>query len=146
MKNQSRYISIGVAVLSVALVALAFNLTIPARTSRLDPSRIEEGAALFSQNCAVCHGQNAEATSDWKKTDSNGIYPPPPLNGSAHAWHHSYDVLKQTIEEGGAKYGGVMPAFGDQLFDQEIDALIAFFQSKWPDDVYRKWVEQFGSD
>ena len=57
-------------------------------------SDVDKGSTLFKQNCSSCHGVNAEGTPDWKKTDSNGKYPPPPLNGSAHAWHHSIEVLQ----------------------------------------------------
>ncbi len=108
-----------------------------------DQSAVDKGSALFKQNCASCHGENAEATPDWKKTDSNGKYPPPPLNGSAHTWHHSKELLKKTIREGGVKLGGVMPAFEDKLSDQDLDAVIAFFQSRWPDDIYQKWAGRY---
>jgi len=101
------------------------------------------GEQLFQQNCAGCHGANAELTIDWKKTDSNGQYPPPPLNGTAHAWHHALAQLKQTIQRGGASLGGVMPAFNSILNDAEIDAVISYFQSKWPADTYRKWAARF---
>jgi thiol:disulfide interchange protein DsbC len=106
-------------------------------------TQVKQGAVKFKQNCAVCHGQNAESTANWKQTDENGKYPPPPLDGTGHAWHHDLELLKKTIREGGAKLGGVMPAFGQQLSDNEIDQLIAYFQSKWPNDTYRKWAERF---
>ena len=77
--------------------------------------QVTEGEQLFRLNCASCHGQNAEATPNWKQTDANGNYPPPPLNGSAHAWHHDLDLLRRTIREGGAKLGGQMPGFESQL-------------------------------
>jgi hypothetical protein len=32
-----------------------------------------------------------------------------------------------------------MPAFDTRLSSDEVDALIAGFQSFWSDDVYRKW-------
>ena len=100
------------------------------------------GTDLFTQNCAACHGQNAEATTNWKQIDANGNYPPPPLNGTAHAWHHSKDLLQRTIIEGGAKIGGVMPGFKGRLSDTEIDAVISYFQSKWPDQVYSNWAKR----
>lgn len=101
------------------------------------------GNGIFQQNCAVCHGSNAEGTREWKKTDENGNYPPPPLDGSAHAWHHPIAQLARSIREGGIKLGGVMPPFGDKLSDQEILAVIAYFQSKWPDSVYQGWHQRF---
>ncbi len=104
---------------------------------------VDYGNDIFQQNCAVCHGSNAEGTRDWKKTDANGNYPPPPLDGSAHAWHHPLAQLARSIKEGGVKLGGVMPPFGDKLSDQEVLAVIAFFQSKWPDQIYAGWHQRF---
>jgi thiol:disulfide interchange protein DsbC len=107
--------------------------------------QVIRGEKLFRQNCAACHGQNAEATPDWKKTDADGKYPPPPLNGTAHAWHHDLDLLRRTIREGGAKLGGQMPAFEGVLSDDGVDSVIAFFQSKWPEDTYQRWAGRFES-
>lgn len=36
-----------------------------------------------------------------------------------------------------------MPAFVSKLNDAEIDAVISYFQSKWPADTYRKWAARF---
>lgn len=105
--------------------------------------QVLQGEKLFRQNCAGCHGQNAEATPNWKQTDANGNYPPPPLNGSAHAWHHDLDLLRRTVREGGAKLGGQMPAFEGVLGSEEIDSVIAYFQSKWPDDIFQRWAGRF---
>jgi thiol:disulfide interchange protein DsbC len=122
------------------LAGLFLASTVQAESRWYDPATVDQGATLFEQNCASCHGLNAEGTADWKKTDADGNYPPPPLNGSAHAWHHSKELLTRTIREGGAKLGGSMPAFAGKLTDREIEAVIAYFQSKWPDPVYQKWA------
>lgn len=122
------------------MTSLGLSQFIHAETRWYDPGDIEIGASLFKQNCASCHGQNAEGTSDWKTTDENGNFPPPPLNGTAHSWHHSKDLLKRTIRNGGAELGGVMPGFSEQLSDTEIDQVIAYFQSKWPDEIYQRWA------
>lgn len=125
-------------ILFVSLIALP---PVSAAESRwYNQADVDKGSSLFKQNCSSCHGVNAEGTLDWKKTDSNGKYPPPPLNGTAHAWHHSTELLKKTIQEGGIKLGGLMPPFKDKLSDEDMDAVIAYFQSKWPDDVYQKWA------
>jgi len=124
-----------------SLLCLAsFNIAAAERWFNQDV--VDYGTELFQQNCAVCHGVNAEGTKEWKKTDANGNYPPPPLDGSAHAWHHSIPQLARSIKEGGIKLGGVMPAFGEKLSDQEVLAVIAFFQSKWPDEVYKVWHDR----
>ena len=107
-----------------------------------DLASVEKGKSLFLQNCAGCHGLDASGTSDWKKTDTNGKYPPPPLNGTAHTWHHSVSVLKSTIRQGGIKLGGIMPPFEAVLNDSEIDAIISFFQSKWSNQIYDAWEKR----
>jgi thiol:disulfide interchange protein DsbC len=106
---------------------------------------LSQGEKSYRQNCAACHGQNAEATPDWKETDANGKYPPPPLNGTGHAWHHDLDLLRRTVREGGAKLGGQMPAFEGVLSAEEIDSVIAYFQSKWPEDTFQRWAGRFES-
>lgn len=100
------------------------------------------GRELFNQTCAACHNKDAAGTSDWKTPNANGDYPPPPLNGTAHAWHHSIDVLAMTIEEGGAKFGGQMPGFKSQYTEEQILALIAGFQQFWSDGIYQSWLER----
>ena len=65
----------------------------------------ELGGKIFNNNCAVCHGQNASGSEgDWREKLADGSYPPPPLNGSAHTWHHSPKQLLWTINNGGTTY------------------------------------------
>ena len=130
---------------TIPAIVFALGLGLPAEAAErwFNQQIVDYGDQLFQQNCAVCHGANAEGTSDWKKRDANGNLPPPPLNGSAHAWHHSLEQLARSIREGGVKLGGVMPPFGDKLSDQQVLAVIAYFQSKWSDELYRRWHEHF---
>lgn len=104
-------------------------------------TQYESGKTIFQKNCAACHKQNAEGTTEWKKADANGNYPPPPLNGSAHAWHHPLSVLRTVIRDGGGSYGGLMPAWKGTLSEEEMLSTIAFFQSYWSDDIYQRWLE-----
>ncbi len=71
---------------------------------------------------------------------SPGVFPPPPLNGSAHTWHHDKDMLLQMIAGGGEPFGGIMPAFRDSLALDERIAVLAFIQSHWSDSIYRNWT------
>ncbi len=132
---------------SITLAALAMLLSADlalAESGRwYSPNQASRGELLFRDNCSSCHGVNAEATANWKQTDSNGKYPPPPLDGSAHTWHHSLESLKLTIREGGAQIGGMMPAFEAKLNEGDMDAVIAYFQSKWPEPTYRLWAGRF---
>jgi mono/diheme cytochrome c family protein len=105
-------------------------------------AQMQRGNSLFQENCAACHGANAQGLADdWRIRDSNGNLPPPPLNGTAHTWHHSLDLLDQIIAEGGVLYEGNMPGFSDQLSREDRHAVIAYFQGFWTDEIYSAWME-----
>jgi mono/diheme cytochrome c family protein len=103
-------------------------------------SQVSNGEVLFDTHCASCHGPRASGLADdWRKIDSEGNYPPPPLNGTAHAWHHPLVMLEKTLAEGGVEYGGLMPGFSASLTRSERLAIIAYFQSLWSAEIYAKW-------
>lgn len=109
-------------------------------SAKLDPLTLESGQLMFRKNCARCHGWTAEGiTDDWSKRDENGKYPPPPLNGTAHTWHHSLNSLLGTIREGSEKIGGSMPSFKDKLNDEEAMLILIWITSLWPEDLYKVW-------
>lgn len=102
--------------------------------------QVARGADVFEANCASCHGAGAVGDPNWRQRGTDGLYPPPPLNGSAHAWHHPLVWLEATITKGGGAQGR-MPAWGGQLSPDEIKATIAWFQSLWPEEIYAIWAE-----
>ncbi len=107
-----------------------------------DPVVLNKGKKLFQTNCAVCHGQNAQGTvKEWQIPDENGKYPPPPLNGTAHTWHHSIDALGHTIRNGTVRMGGTMPGWKDTLAEEDIFAVIMWLSSLWPDEIYAAWMQ-----
>ena len=107
-------------------------------------SSAQVGQVTFEQNCVSCHGKDGEGiVKDWKKRQADGSYPAPPVNGSAHAWHHSPKTLLSTINNGGAKLGGQMPAFKDQLSEEEKQALLDYMYSLWPKDIQAKYSVKF---
>ena len=108
-------------------------------------AQVLKGETVFQANCSGCHGGRAQGLiANWKQRLPNGSYPPPPLNGSAHTWHHPLSVLQQTVKNGSIPLGGTMPGFRDKLNDAEIDAVISFFQSKWSDAIYQVWQTRGG--
>ena len=75
------------------------------------------------------------------KRDDSGNFPPPPLNGTAHAWHHPIQVLASHIKFGAPGGQGSMPGFAELLSDEQVLDIIAWFQDKWPDDIYATWSD-----
>ena len=99
--------------------------------------QVRHGEVLYANTCAECHGPRAEGADTWRQRDEAGDLPAPPLNGTAHAWHHPLDELRAIVRHGQNR----MPAFRDTLTDEEVDAVIAWFQSHWNDEIYEAWLE-----
>lgn len=109
--------------------------------------QVQAGSKVFADNCASCHGFNAEGLySDWKVRLADGSFPPPPLNGGAHAWHHPLTVLLGVISDGGVALGGKMPGFRDSLSDDQKLSAIAYFQDFWSDETYENWLQMGGTN
>lgn len=130
---------------SVLLIS-AFLLASCSEDSRVNIDRwytqemVQQGKIIYQQNCAQCHGNSAQGAQDWQRPASDGRYLPPPLNGSGHAWHHPLSQLRDVIKNGRSPdITSDMPAWKSKLSDSEIDSVIAWFQSQWPDEIYSAW-------
>lgn len=116
-------------------------LTKPVKFERqTDTAKLVRGGQIFKQNCASCHGDNGQGASNWQKRGVDGKFPPPPLNGSGHTWHHPMSGLKQTIYFGTQKIGGSMPGWNGVLTEAQIDDVLFWIQAKWPDELYQAWA------
>ncbi|MCA9869219.1 MAG: c-type cytochrome [Caldilineae bacterium] len=104
----------------------------------LDAQQVLLGARVYRDNCAACHGADGEGQPDWKVPGPDGVYPAPPHDASGHTWHHGDGLLYQIINEGGASlnvpdFKSNMPAFGSTLNDSDIQAVIEYLKSTWPE-------------
>ncbi|HLF01490.1 MAG TPA: cytochrome c [Anaerolineales bacterium] len=114
----------------------------------LNANQVAQGAILYAQYCASCHGANLKGQPNWQQRLADGSLPAPPHDSSGHTWHHSNTLLLTIIAEGGqAVYGDAvsksnMPRFKDQLTIEEIAAILDFIKSKWGDDEreFQWWV------
>ncbi|MCU7876492.1 MAG: cytochrome c [Candidatus Thiodiazotropha sp. (ex Lucinoma borealis)] len=105
-------------------------------------AQVERGDPLFQTNCASCHKPDASGTPNWRDLDADGKLPPPPLNGTAHAWHHPLSILHRTVRVGGVPLGGTMPGFAETLNTEQINDILAWVQSHWSEEIYRIWHER----
>ncbi len=106
-----------------------------------DPQQVAMGAQVYQRHCATCHGAQAEGAPDWRYRDEEGMFPPPPLNGSGHAWHHPRAWLKEMILNGSPPGQGRMPAWQGKLSVEETEAVIEWFMSQWPEPAYVAWYK-----
>lgn len=106
----------------------------------LDSDEVALGRQVYVEQCAACHGQNAEGQPNWQQPDANTNMPAPPHDDSGHTWHHADGVLYEIIRDGfrdPLKPPGsplTMPAFGDKLSDAEIRAVLTYFKSLWSEE------------
>ncbi len=105
-----------------------------------DFAKVMRGARLFKKACAACHGSQAEGAPAWSKRGADGKFPPPPLNGAGHGWHHPTNNLKGIISKGTIQIGGSMPGWGANLSNDDIESIIAWLQSRWPDQIFEVWA------
>ena len=112
-----------------------------------------DGQALYQEYCASCHGENLEGQNDWQAPDENGVRPAPPHDETGHTWHHPYEMLFYYTKLGGEGFAKAqnmqpfpsgMPAFGEQLSDEQIDNILRYIESSWPAQIIDMREERFG--
>ena len=102
---------------------------------------VERGQRIYIERCATCHGPTGEGQPNWQATNPDGTLPAPPLDGSAHSWHHGDGTLYKQVSLGGAYleqqglagFKSGMPAFGELLTHAEILDVLAYVKSLWGD-------------
>ena len=121
-----------------------------------DAETLRLGEEIYAENCASCHGADLEGQPDWKRRLENGRMPAPPHDASGHTWHHSdqdlFVITREGVDAVVPGYESDMPAFGSILSDDEIQAVLAFIKSTWPErerefqaEVTRNAAEEDGS-
>lgn len=93
------------------------------------PDRVEEGRTAYLDVCAVCHGSLAEGYANDQVA--------PALDSSEHASEHPDPQIHGWIINGKLGLGRQMPAYGDQLTDGEVHAIIAYLHTFWTEDQLR---------
>ena len=103
----------------------------------------DSGRALYVERCAACHGVDLEGQPDWRSSDANGLYPAPPHDETGHTWHHDDAMLIDYITRGGqavlddmgVTFTSGMPGFGSVLDEHEIEAILDYIKSTWPEPI-----------
>ena len=133
---------IGLIIISLGAVVICLSLSAKNAEARIvllpgDLSVTKLGKTVYMENCASCHGAVLEGQANWQQRDSDGYMPAPPHDVSGHTWHHPSSYLflmtKYGIEKMiGEKYPNNMPAYENELTDNEIIAVLSYIKSTWP--------------
>lgn len=111
-----------------------------------DAARLAEGAVIYRDYCASCHGADLEGEPDWRSRNADGSFRAPPHDETGHTWHHPDAQLFAVVKYGTevVTAGAVqspMIGFGEILDDDEILSVLAFIKSTWPDHVIARHDE-----
>ncbi|MEX1071557.1 MAG: cytochrome c [Anaerolineales bacterium] len=119
-ENRNRRL-MGWLLLAILLAGTAFSVYLSNKPGEPLASAevIALGAQVYSQNCASCHGDQGQGHAFVEQA--------PALDNSEHAWHHPDGQIQDLIING----GNMMPVFGDKLGDEEIKAVLRYFQTWW---------------
>ncbi len=93
-----------------SVVAYVGSLSAPAE----DPGLADAGATVFSDNCAACHGDNAQGNRDMGAPDLTDAI-----------WLYGGDTATLTETVTKARFG-VMPAWGQRLTDADVAAVAVY--------------------
>jgi mono/diheme cytochrome c family protein len=128
--------------------------TLPANAFFHDTPDIGRGRVVYAENCASCHGANREGQPDWQSARADGTYPAPPHDETGHTWHHGDAMLLDYIRRGGqavlddmgVEFTSGMPGFTGVLSDEDIEAVLEFIKSTWPDTIRLTQEERSRAD
>lgn len=88
--------------------------------------RVAEGEMLYGAHCAQCHAN--------PETGGQRSYGAPRHDEDGHTWHHADRQLVGWVLNG-IPGAGVMPAFGNQLSEEQVVAIFAYIKSTWNAEV-----------
>ncbi|MDH5752942.1 MAG: cytochrome c [Deltaproteobacteria bacterium] len=115
----------------------------PEKIIENDPGMVSQGEQLYNRNCLNCHGPGAQGQVPARPNggmNNDGTYIAPALNGTAHSWHHPPQMLFNIIKNGSPAKDSTMKGWAGKMSDQEINAVIAYFQSLWPEQIKLRYL------
>lgn len=98
---------------------------------RETPQLIAKGHKIYERYCQACHGENGvgERPKNMYAEDQYGFVAPP-LDNSAHGWHHTDANLLQTILNGSSRNPRMLP-FKDIISREDAKDTVAYIKSLW---------------
>ncbi len=115
---------------SLFMIAVVAGLSLvlrPQPVSAPPPQSAADGAQLYTQHCQACHQANGQGVA--------GTFPPLAGNSNLQSTDFAISVvlngLSAPITVNGTQYQGQMPAWGDQLSDDEIAAVLTHERTSW---------------
>lgn len=98
---------------------------------------VKEGKRLYALNCAGCHGRRLQGQLLWQVRDQFTGQRAPAHDQTGHTWQHSDEDLFYMTKNGrfittSSTVKSFMPAYAQNLSDDQILAVIAYIKATWP--------------
>lgn len=106
-------------IVKLSVVAAVFFACLPAIFARsvfTGAAGVQEGAALYGQKCATCHGKDGKGTAMWKSKGQ------PDFTDAKFQSSVTDQQISASIHDGKGKF---MPAFKGKLSEDQISSLVA---------------------
>jgi mono/diheme cytochrome c family protein len=128
-KEESSERKVLIAIGAVIVIAVAYTQFFSNGNST--PTAVVRGEQLYNAYCVACHGVNGvgENPQDIYAQDEFG-YVGPPMDSSAHAWHHTDEQLVNTILEGSSR-NERMAAWKNVLTEEDAGDIVEYIKSLW---------------
>jgi mono/diheme cytochrome c family protein len=124
-----------------SLIVAAIGAEGPALASHAPAeAALADGARVYVEHCASCHGADLEGQPDWQRAEPDGTLRAPPHDDSGHTWHHADQLLLDYVTLGGNEtlrrlgvtgFMSGMPAFSEVLSPSEIEAVLHYIATHW---------------
>jgi len=115
-----------ITVVAVAFAGLIIGQIRPSSRSLTASAEPLRGKQLYDQFCAACHGAAGRGAPGWRYQERAA----PPLDSSAHAWHHEDEQLLDMILDKPAP-DSLMPAWRGVLTRENALDVVAYIKSLW---------------
>ena len=115
-----------IAVVVAAFAALMIGQIKPSSGSLTASAEPARGKQLYDKYCVSCHGVEGRGQPGWQVQARRA----PPLDSSAHAWHHEDAQLLAMILDKPAP-DSVMPAWRGVLSREDALDIVAYMKSLW---------------
>lgn len=102
-----------------------------------DAALVSRGKQVYAAQCASCHGRFLQGQPLWRLVDADQLRRAPAQDGTGPGWRHSDEELFVAVRDGHfpsevQDSRSRMPAFGRQIAEDEILAVLAFIKARWP--------------
>jgi mono/diheme cytochrome c family protein len=141
LTNTVRWLSIAVPLTPATAVGWGAAFFSPPAATHIadaqDSATVTRGRRIYADHCASCHGRYLQGQPLWQLVDDYTGRRAPAHDQTGHTWQHPDEDLFEITKYGrfaSTPIGDTshMPAFGNQLEDGDILAVIAFIKARWP--------------